>query len=383
MMSWRVMIPTTLPSSTTGTRSNRCLDIRVAAVRAGSSGPAVTSSPSTLATGGAPGWAVVGSGDTASGEWSPDGRTLLVLEGTTNAPDADQRVLVTLSDGTARRTVVGTAAIWVDSRSFLVWRAGRSYLEAIDSSTETAIVPALPLDAVSNGHGAVAASEGVRSARETFRVWTATGTSAPLSGEPVAWSGDGKELAVWHFSLQGGGTGAPAQGNLEFLAWPSLTRISASAQIVDAAPAFFDPSGRYLAAPGPTVVDVVTGQAVAQPGAFVDGPRHPSELVAWTAAARLVVPYLEGGAASIFDPTGSRVQNVDGQFDSASGSSGGAAVVLFNIGEATQGSAVLRAGSVLPFALPVGVQSVYVVDTQVAVRVNTETGEAVLAAPLP
>jgi hypothetical protein len=353
------------------------------AVPSSATGLANSSGPTPGMTSATSGWAVVGSGDTASGVWAPGGQRLLVIEGATNAPDADQRVLVVRADGSVERTLVGSAAVWADARSFIVWRSGRSYLESADSGAETAIDPALPLDAVSNGLGAVAVSGGLATAQETFSVWTAGRAGAPLPGVPIGWSADGTVLAVWHFRSQGHGTGTPAVGTVEFLAWPSLTRISASTGEIDWGPARFDPSGRYLAAPGPTVLDVRSGTTLARPADFANSGSQPSELVAWTADGLLVVPSLDLGPASIFDSTGRRVQKLDGHFDSASGSADGGVVVLFAFGATGEGGAVLRAGAASPFALPAGVERVSVAGERVAVETRTDTGESVLIATVP
>ena len=131
------------------------------------------------------------------------------------------------------------------------------------------------------------------------------------------------------------------------------------------------------------MIDVQSGAALARPADFAAYVKKPSERVAWTADGRLVVPSLEGGSASVFDATGRLLQTVDGQFDSASGSADGAAVVLFALDPPAEGGAVLRAGAASPFALPAGVEGVSVAGTHVVVRATTDTGESVLTFALP
>ena len=331
-------------------------------------------------------WRIAGGGDTAFGQWSPDGTRLLVIEGKTNAPETDQHVLLARSDGTVDRTITATAAIWVDAGSFLVWRSGRTYVESVADGSETATDPVLPDDAVSNGHGAVAVTAGVRDAQETFSVWTSQGTTTPRRGEPVAWSPDGSTLAVWHFQSRGTDTGAPAIGTLEFLAWPSLSRVSASSEKVDAAPALFDPSGRDVVAPGPTIIDVATGTTTAHAVDFAAHVGNPSELIAWTTSGELVVPSLNGGPASVFDATAAPlfVRSLDGSFDSAAGPLDGSLVVLFAVDPPAQTLTLLRAGVGSTVVLPEGavIESVSVAlkGDMVLVRSRGSTGESVLIA---
>jgi hypothetical protein len=275
---------------------------------------------------------LVGEAGTPAAWWSPDSQWLLVASGVTNGPP-DQQVL-TLRDRTGRilRTMQGTAALWVDARTFIDFTGTESLLGSVDSPTLTSTGPPafvsgpyLSLAGVSNGHGAVAYPlSGSLGSTSTFAVWTASGTSAPVPGYPEAWSADGRHLAVWRPTE---GRAPMANGWVEVLSWPGLhSELQLKEEVTSAsAPGvqLFDPAGTHLSVGG-VIADLTTGSVVHLAIGFQAGDP------AWNGADELVVPSLEGGPAAVFDVGGHQIGSIEGTGDSMSASADGSLVVSWN-----------------------------------------------------
>lgn len=240
------------------------------------------------------GWKVLATGSNAGAAWSREGTWLLAWGDGLHLDDAA---------GNQVRTVPGGSAVWLDSRSYVIFNGGTTpELGAIDSDTLTPIENLrVPFDTepLSNVHGAVALSR--RTDNGQFRIWTASSLTPWQSGLPMAWSRDGTEIAIWHFTATGGGTGGGEFGWVEVLRWPALTRVATiRGEAVDDrgfAALAFDPTGRFLAfhdaKGGPDgILDVKTG-AVARAGAALNGP------FAWNAESQLLVATDDGSVTTV------------------------------------------------------------------------------------
>jgi dipeptidyl aminopeptidase/acylaminoacyl peptidase len=289
--------------------------------------PTPTASPSLTAppppTAGL--WKVLVASDSAGAAWSPDGRWLLVWDQVTNGTPADRHVSLDDPQGNLIRAFQGENPVWLDPRSFVITRDGRSYLGTVDATTFTPVSPTFMGNVYSNGHGALAFDTSATfDASARFVVWRQAGASAPRPGVAVAWSRDGTKLAVWHWTS---GTGPESySGWLEVLSWPGLRQLAA----VHDRPSgpflhqtLFDPSGRYVAflCGKVCVLDLTAGQTT------VANPSMPSDFIAWSQAG-LVIPSLADGSVAIYDVRGVRQRLEPNLGDSASASADGSTVAL-------------------------------------------------------
>lgn len=338
----------TAPGMATGSSTGPGSELTASALPSGAATPSEPLTVSPLPT--VSPWKVLATSDTAGAFWSPDGRWLLVWDQVTSGTPAQRHVSLDDAQGNLVRTFQGENPVWLDTRSFVVFRDGTNYLGAIDAATLTPIAPTFPSGVHSNGQGALAyETSGAFDASAQFVVWTpGGGTTSPRPGVPVAWSHDGTKLAIWHRTS--GPSGPTVSGWLEVLGWPGL-RSFATLEGKPASPfqdqTLFDPSGRYLYFG--YVLDLASGTTT------LVRPSTPSDFNAWNQASRLVLPSLDDGSASVYDIHGTRQATYPNVGDSATASADGSTIVLwFNSG--SQPIVLLRHGSMRRIDVPGPVQ---------------------------
>jgi hypothetical protein len=289
----------------------------------GSPSSVVPASPTISPTSGSGPWKVLASSDTAGAGWSPDGRWLLVWDAVTNGTAAQRHISLDDAHGNVIRTFQGELPVelepvWLDDRSFVIARDGKNYLGTVDSPALRPISPQFSAGVVSNGHDALAFETSANlDASARFVVWTVAGaTTTPRSGVPIAWSGDGTKLAIWHWSS---GSGPGAVGWVETVSWPGLRSLGAIRQPTSGVSALFDPSGQYLYASG-FLLDLESGQVASWSGPSPSGQ----------STDRLHV-LLFPAVAAVTDPD-----------EAASASADGSTVVLWHM--STQQPVVLQQG---------------------------------------
>jgi hypothetical protein len=292
-------------------------------------------------------------------EWAPDGQWLLVWDAVTNGTPAQRHLRLDRADGSEIRTYQADDGVWVDDRTFLIYRGTMATLGSVDSDAERVPSVALPESVVSGGHGAVAYSTGTRDASEEFSVWTGAAVTPTRPGEPKAWSAGGDELAVWHFAVAGHGTGGQPTGWLEVLSWPSLRQLAiVHGRGASWGPMRFDPTGRYLAfMAGPQsirVLDVASGSVAAV------HEQATSDSFVWNSAPQLVVP-VEDGSLTTFSATGTTTGNQVRLGDSAVASLDGSTVLLYFSQEPSP-ITLVRSGSFMKLNVPGSVEPFPVVS---------------------
>jgi len=189
------------------------------------------------------------------------------------------------------RDLDGNRLVWVDSSRFVLSsdsQPGAGFLGSTGSTTLTPIAANFS-DPLSNNHGAVALTNLTSDpANWTFVVWTPSGTSQAIKGEPEAWSTDGTKLAVWHYTTPGQGVGGQPTGWVEVLSWPDLRSVvSIRHGSFGRQPMSFDPSGQFLLAPQSndhSILNLATGAMVGPTGTDVGGSP------VWDQASDLVAP---------------------------------------------------------------------------------------------
>ncbi len=272
-------------------------------------------------------WTVLMNGNGLHGTFSPDGAHLLAYNGNT----------ATLFAGTERvRDLAGETDMvaWIDDTSFLALRLAGSpdgSVEQVDSDHVTPVdLPDVyslaPLVGSGHGQAAYVQASSVGTGRtaetaETFSIWDGQTTTSGIPGRPLAWSLDGKRLAVWHFAET---ANLSSLGWLSILAWPSLTPLfvdrDARTEHGDVA---FDPSGRYVsygAAAGVQVIDVDAG-TTSTVGVF-------GASVAWDAASQLLYPDGQGTVVT-YSPSGDRISDQPNGGDFVVGAPDGAVAASY------------------------------------------------------
>jgi WD40 repeat protein len=263
--------------------------------------------------------------------WSPDGQVLAAAAQSQEAGEGQ----IHLFDRTGHPigAVPGFAEAWVDDHDLVtaesnadgvtnsVWRW------SIDAKSSALLDPA-SIDFLSDGRGSVAISEwsDATELQTSFRLWTSQGGLGSLRpGEPAAWSGDGRKLAIQHVagtnlgSSHGGITlaaGGPPPTWLEVLDGSTMRRLAAFPNDpFDARTmVLFDPSGTYVAT-NSFVFDLARDVAVSLPA--------QDEAIAWSQDGRLLVAEFASRTVRPWDPTtrtlgqpfapGARLRTSDGQ----------------------------------------------------------------------
>jgi WD40 repeat protein len=310
-------------------------------------------------------WRLLAASDTVGAEWSPDGRSIAVLDQVTSGTPEQQHVTLFARSGEKVRSLQGEAFAWVDSSRFVLTSANSSYLGSIGSADLRPIPAAFPSDptagiALSNGQGAVAlvALDPNAPAKTTFVVWTESGESGRMSGRPEAWSPDGSRLAVWHAEQRVGPQGvALPPGSVEVLSWPGLERVATvSGSSYADKPISFDPTGPHVlisrstsALPKYSVADATTGRLL--------GPANISGFApVWDAGGHLFVPSPDG-SVRIWSLSDAQPVTKDNVGDTATGSADGSLVVLyFAASQEAKSITLVRAGAYRALKVPGPIQ---------------------------
>lgn len=308
-----------------------------------SSGPAVMPTASSATSL----WKRLSSADASGAEWSPDGRWLLVWEGPPTGSSPDRQVSVEDAAGNVVRSFGGvdptsvtprSLAAWIDTRSFLFARGGTIYLASVDSEGIVQLpLRGIPQGAVSNGDGVVAAATGPGlDASTTYVTWSKeNGLSDVRPGAPIAWTPDGKRLAVWHW-LSGSGPGT--SGYIDVIDWPGGRSIAALHEDLGLPFARFDPSGRFLY-DAAWVLDLSTASHLRIPLEGLVGT--PS----WNSSSQLVFPSEADGTVAIVDATGSKVASLPKLGDSVAASADGSTLAFWFEQQPGPISLVTRSGT--------------------------------------
>jgi hypothetical protein len=271
---------------------------------------------------------VLAASDTVGAAWSPDGNWLAVSDKVTNGRPDQQHLRLFDKAGKPIRTLDGDYLVWLDTSRFVLSRSGTSFLGSAESTQLTPITADIPEGALSSAHGTVAlVTKASGTSEGTFVIWTSTGTSQTLAGDPAAWSADGSKLAVWHYAAAAGpGIGSQPSGWLEVLSWPDLhVLFSDKTGSYGLNPISFDPSGRYLLATqinGRSILDLATGKML---GPSTSGlQREP----AWDKASDLIVP--DGsGSVTTWPASGGPAVTKSGLGNSAISSTDGSTTLYF------------------------------------------------------
>jgi hypothetical protein len=274
-------------------------------------------------------WKVLTAAAGAGASWSPDGKWLAVWDNVAFPPPATQNLRLIDGAGNLVRSLDGDRLVWLDATQFVLSRGNSSFLGTVGSADLTPIAATFPADALSNNHGAVALTTANPSdtAKTSFVVWTQTGTSRVVIGEPEAWSPDGTRLAVYHSTATAGPHGAAPEppGWIEVLSWPDLRSVaSLKNDSFVRQPTDFDPSGRYLLVSGfglagYSILDLATGKTVVRAG--TGSP-------AWDSASDLLVTATDGSVTT-YPISGGPATTQAGVGDGAASSTDGSTIVLY------------------------------------------------------
>ena len=234
--------------------------------------------------------------------WAPDGAHLLVARG--SGGTNQRQIQIRDSAGAVTGSFSADHATWVDSRTIAAaTQAGGGFgggggpggssvtVRLLDlNGNVTATIPGQYSEGglsssgailLGSGYLAIASQGGWGSSQSSFLIWDGHGLSASFAGMPIAFSRDGKRLAVLHPS-QGSGGGS-FQGWLEIVSVPSLGSITslyhANIHVASqgagpgyAPDAAFSPDGNSLLVSG-TLVDLSRGSTtqVGEGGWLPDG----------------------------------------------------------------------------------------------------------------
>jgi hypothetical protein len=229
--------------------------------------------PSSLAN--LPGWPV---------SWAPDGAQLLAAH--YSAGPGHTQIQILDSSGRVVGSFTADSATWVDSKTIAIATEGKgpggsttvSLVGLNGHVTATLSGKAGPGGAgelgdilLGSGTGmlAIASQGGPGPWQSTFVIWDGHKIGSSHSGMPIAFSRDGKKLAILHGSA---GPGGSLSGWLEIVSAPSLHTVASYAHttLKVAAPAAglghgpdvaFSPDGNWLFAAG-TLVDLSRGSSV-------------------------------------------------------------------------------------------------------------------------
>ena len=266
--------------------------------------------------------------------WSPDGRHLLVWRNGANTTADPADLWIDLPDGTNLQVFDGiggrgagfAGAGWIDNTRFVAGDNGRNVLGTIGSTVLRPFMALVDVETpISNGRGVLAyRTNATYGGGEHYAVWTSAGSTKPLAGSPVAWSHDGSELVVWHWTS---GTGPGSNGWVEIVAWPGLRRIAAwtteNVGLPDPGSLIFDPSDRYFFSAG-RVHDLATGTISTIPLGVTSGE------VAWTSSPEIVAADFETLRARGYDVTGHQMFETDAVGDSVTASADGSTLVFWS-----------------------------------------------------
>ena len=241
--------------------------------------------------------------------WSPDGTTLAAAAESQEAGEGQIHLFD--RSGHPVGAVPGWRAAWTDDHDLMTLQASASGVGfsawhwSTDGRSPTFVAVGAG-DLIASSQGAVAIEFWPPDASgPTFRVWTPQGLSVPLPGAPVAWSPDGRALAVLRydvgadaptssdFVLANTGSGPPVW--LQVLDGSDLHQLAAfPASLFDPRTAvLFDPSGSWIAT-NEFVFDLAHETATALPA--------QSGAIAWGVDGRLILASYAGHTIAAWDP---------------------------------------------------------------------------------
>jgi hypothetical protein len=287
--------------------------------------------------------------------WAPDGRHLLVAKAA-GGWGGKHQIQIRDAAGKVTGTCDGDDAAWVDSATVAVAKVGHGSeatvsLYAVDGHKQATLPGTYTEDSattglnggmlIGSGHGQLAiADQGGRSVSEfEFVVWDGHSISAARAGVPIAWSADGRWLAVltmgghatqsgsnaastdrtWGDGSKGGRqpgfapgaavTGSSITGSLQVMSGAGLktvTTVSGSFRVSAGSPVYgysldavFSPDGRRLLISG-TLVDLgtATTRQVGQGDWLPDGTlvtTSGGHVLRWQGTSSSVESRLPGG----------------------------------------------------------------------------------------
>jgi hypothetical protein len=265
-------------------------------------------------------------------DWSPDGRLLAVA---TSAGRTDTGFRVDVLDLSGRKVAAFDVAdtAWVDDTHLMTFDVppndtahGTVALHSTDG-TDSATVPGTFGGMIGNGHGSVALMAPVIgstfAADVSFRIWSGGQLGQPITGfgEPVAWSPDGRLLALISESPTGsGGVGGPIPGTLTVLELPSRSVVLAR-QFTDVRmDVYLSPDDGELATSDGTVLELADDQSTrvsGRPQGWTSWRRgHRQVFASSPAARRMPRPGTTAYSESSYRPTDlarpSRIEHAGG-----------------------------------------------------------------------
>ena len=241
--------------------------------------------------------------------WSPDGATLAAAAESQQAGEGQ----IHLFDRAGRPVgaVPGWDAAWTDDGDLMTLESdpsgvGSSAWRWSADGRTSALVAAGAGGLLAGPGGAVAiVFQPPDAPGPTFRVWAPRGLSAPLPGDPEAWSPDGRMLAVLRDAAGADApappgaalacTGCASPAWLQVLSAPGLHQVAAfPASAFDPRTAvLFDPSGSRVAT-SEFVFDLARGTATALPA--------QSGAIAWGVDGRLILASYADHTITAWDP---------------------------------------------------------------------------------
>ena len=263
-------------------------------------------------------------------DWSPNGQVLAASA--LSQEDGEGQIHLFDRTGHPIGAVPGWSAAWIDDYDLVTAERNAdgtgdsAWRWSIDATSSDFLDPATGF--LSNGRGAVALATPSTADifDRSFRIWTSQGgLGAVLPGQPVAWSADGRRLAVEH---QAGTAAGPGPSGailtaggvppswLEVLDAATLRRVAAFPKdpFDGRTTILFDPTGNFVAAFS-FVFDLARSTTVSLPAG--------DEAVAWAPDGSLLVALTASDAMVPWDPTtntlgsafatGARLRTSDGQ----------------------------------------------------------------------
>jgi WD40 repeat protein len=161
------------------------------------------STPTRPPASGSPGQQILVTGSVRGLAWSPAGTKIAVVEGASGAPST---VTIMSVGGSTIQTVNADDVAWIDDSSYVTTAGDPAGI--IVGHVGSSAVEKMPGN-VSNSASIVAGPAGAialpleESGSNHYVVWGSTGLSDPRDGVPVAYSPDGKFLAVVHYPRTG------------------------------------------------------------------------------------------------------------------------------------------------------------------------------------